>query len=528
MTPVKKILLTILSIFIALFSTAQISYENRIEFELKDGYSGERIIQCGENGFIIRSRKDKNSGSDIVRKYELFDTNLQAVKTQEILIHKKFKVSATHYTDDYIHTLYTSNKGKYILVALTMPSLEVRTVKGKFPSKALATNMETIGDYAFLKMSKNDEVFPLHGLPKKSEHLFAINWKEDEKTADLDVLDDFNARRTSIISMQSGDNELIIHAEGRRWTNTEDYMVYFDDTGKKLEEVKLNTDYDIVNISTNKLSYHQRVLTGTYGKGAYSDGVFFSINNNITSSNIHKFTDLDHFFSYLNVARQGFIKRKKEKKEQKGKDFKKSYLMVAHDIMPLDDGYLLIAEACYPTHRTIPNLAYNREIQPAVGVQINLNRSANTDYLNRRSQTAYSTIFDGYQYTHAIILKFDKEGNKEWDQTFRMRVIHKPYLPIKFIHTTEKNNNGIKLIFNTGQFIISKNIRYDGKILQDDTYEEIKTIYEADKEMWTSATVNHWYNNYFIAYGWQKLKNKENEEVKGKRKVLFVNKIKYE
>lgn len=525
----KKTFLTAYILFIPLLSIAQISYESRIEFELKDGYSGERIIQCGENGFLIHSRKDKNPGSDIVRKYELFDTNLQAIKTQEILIHKKFSVSATHHTDDYIHTLYTSNKGKYILVTLAMPSLEVTTVEGKFPSVGLATKMKVVGDYAFLKMSINDTFFPLYALPQKSDYLFVINWKENEKIADIDVLDDFNARRTAIISMQSGDNELMIHAEGRRWTKKEDYMVYFDDAGKKLEELKLHTDYDIVNISTNKLTDNQRVLTGTYGKGAYSEGIFFNtLNNNINSSNIYKFTDLDNFFSYLNTARQGVMKRKKEQKERKGKEFKKSYLMVAHDIMPLDDGYLLITEACYPTYRTIPNLTYNRETQPAVGVQINLSRSANTDYPNRRSQTAYSTIFDGYQYTHATILKFDKEGNKVWDKTFRMRVTHRPYLPVKFIHTSEKNNNSIKLIFNTGQFIVSKHIRYDGKILQDHTYEEIKTIYEADKEMWTSATINHWYDNYFIAYGWQKLKNKEAQEVKGKRKVLFVNKIKYE
>lgn len=525
----KKTFLTAYILFTSLFSIAQISYESRIEFELKDGYSEERIIQFGGNGFIIRSKKDKNSETDVLWKYELFDTNLQAVKTKEVLIDKKYRVSATHHTDKYIHTLYI-NKIKYIIASLEIPSLEVTTVSGTLPIKAITSDMEVIDDYVFLKMFKNRHVFPLHSYPKNLEYLFTINWKEDNKVSALDILDDFNAAKTSIISMQADDNELIIHAEGRKLTGKEDYIVYFDNTGKKSEEL-INTDYDLVNISTNKLSDNQRIFTGTYGKGPYSHGVFFNVsdNKNINSPNTYKFTDLNNFFSYMPEKRREVIEMRKHKKEQKGKDFKKSYFMVAHDVMPLDDGYLLIAEACYPTYRTIPNTNYqNPSVHTSAGIRININRSSNTTYFTPKSATAFRTIFDGYQYTHATILKFDKAGNKQWDNTFRMRVAHKPYFPIKFIHSTEKNKNAIKLVFNTGQFIISKNIRYDGKTLQDYTSEEIKTIYDNDKEKWTSATVNHWYDNYFIAYGWQKIKNTANKEVKRKRKVIFINKIKYE
>ena len=43
----------------------------------------------------------------------------------------------------------------------------------------------------------------------------------------------------------------------------------------------------------------------------------------------------------------------------------------------------------------------------------------------------------------------------------------------------------------------------------------------------TFSNIDYWYDNYFIAYGIQKIKNKSGD-VQKKRKVYFINKIYFE
>ena len=53
----KSTYLSILFFSITLTTLSQISYENRVEFELKDGYYNENISEFGEHGFLISSKK---------------------------------------------------------------------------------------------------------------------------------------------------------------------------------------------------------------------------------------------------------------------------------------------------------------------------------------------------------------------------------------------------------------------------------------------------------------------------------------
>jgi hypothetical protein len=50
---------------------------------------------------------------------------------------------------------------------------------------------------------------------------------------------------------------------------------------------------------------------------------------------------------------------------------------------------------------------------------------------------------------------------------------------------------------------------------------------EGDKTRWTGVTkTEYWYENYFLTYGWQKIKNTDEKGSK-KRKVFFVSKLQF-
>ena len=50
----------------------------------------------------------------------------------------------------------------------------------------------------------------------------------------------------------------------------------------------------------------------------------------------------------------------------------------------------------------------------------------------------------------------------------------------------------------------------------------IKSSNENEKATYTTSGAEYWYDNYFLIYGSQSLKNQED---KSRRKVFFVNKV---
>ena len=65
-------------------------------------------------------------------------------------------------------------------------------------------------------------------------------------------------------------------------------------------------------------------------------------------------------------------------------------------------------------------------------------------------------------------------------------------------------------------------------MIQDFESDFIETGHVNDKTRRTYSNIDHWYDKYFIAYGSQTIKNKEDKDVEKKRKVFFINKIKYD
>lgn len=177
--------------------------------------------------------------------------------------------------------------------------------------------------------------------------------------------------------------------------------------------------------------------------------------------------------------------------------------------MKIENGYLFLGEAYYPTYRT--------------------ETYSTTSTVNGVTTTSTQTrqVFDGYQYTHAMLGLFDEEGNLLWDQIFEMKGSYKPFYVKRFISIAEKDENSLKLVFASGKRIISKSIDYEGAVINDSESEDIETSYTGDKVKTSFSNIDYWYDNYFVAYGSQKIKNKAGE-AKRKRKVYFVSKIKFE
>jgi hypothetical protein len=295
---------------------------------------------------------------------------------------------------------------------------------------------------------------------------------------------------------------------------TELYIVRLEQTGQiaATTDISIGTDNNLRNARAYDIGNNEYILSGTYSvpSSAGSNGFFISrlAQGQLEPLNFYNFTDLKNFLSYLPENQKRKIEKKKQRKANNGQELNISYNIAAHSPIKVNDDFIYIGEAYYATYRT--------------------ESRTTTSYVNGKAvtTTTYVQVFDGYQYTHAFIAKFDKNGKLIWDQTFPMWLAKKPMTVRKFIHIGDQQQTNLKLVYANGNRITSKVFDFDGNVLSDKQSEPIETNEENDKTRLSYAEIIHWYDNYFLSYGIQRIINRKDKDVERKRTVFFFNKIK--
>jgi hypothetical protein len=127
-------------------------------------------------------------------------------------------------------------------------------------------------------------------------------------------------------------------------------------------------------------------------------------------------------------------------------------------------------------------------------------------------------VFDGYQYTHAVAIGFDKNAELVWDNSFEINGI-KVFDLDQFVKIFPTQDH-IVLVYIFENAIRSKIIKGDQVI--EGTVQTTMSTKEGDKIIDTKAgKLEYWFGNHFFVSGLQLVKT--NERV---RKVFFINRLK--
>ncbi|MBU3659944.1 MAG: hypothetical protein FGM14_08750 [Flavobacteriales bacterium] len=475
--------------------------EKRIEIEFADNYLEERVIPMGKNGFVLHSRQKQMPKGKKTLKYTKYNSDLELIGEKELVVTSNMSSKDYVVDNNFLYMAYTHTpSGNFTVTRYDIVTEEIKEFSGKSEKGARIVDFNVLnGVYYFFCNKKGQHSMMIVDLDKQEITNKPLNFEvKFPKTVSL-----------SNFQVMENSNELTLSIDFRE--STKDIKSYFVILNDKAE---ITTFYDlsetegkyIVNSTATKIGENDYIVTGNFSLGrsaTMSHGLYIAIikGGKIDKINFYNFADLKNFFSYKSEKEQEKIEKKKDKAEAKGKDFIVSQFLATHNVSKIENDYFLLAEAYYPTYRTVTTT--------------NSNGSVST-----------REVFDGFQYTHAFMVRFDKDANIVWDQSVKMYLFYKPMTVKRFVNVSKTEKGNISLVFADAKVIKSKIIDFNGNTVSEVNSEMIETGDEDDKTVRSISNIDFWYDTFFLNYGSQKIKNKGDDDQKGKRFVFFVSKVK--
>lgn len=284
------------------------------------------------------------------------------------------------------------------------------------------------------------------------------------------------------------------------------WIKYYDPSGTLRQNTALKPEEGTSMLfgKAIKTENNNLVIAGTYGNrtSEYSSGIFIATLNAQGEQNqyLYSFADLENFFSYMKAKRQKRIKEKIDRKKIKGKKIKLQYRLLVHELVFQNNQYLLLGEAFYPV--------YKRD-----------------DRYNYGLATSYAIpyIFDGYRYTHAIVIGFNKQGELQWDNSFEINDIKTLTLE-QFVKMDAKPDK-IALLYLFDNRIRTK-VLQGNKVLEEKNYSQLNLDYQVDKAEVDDSDIRkleYWYDGNFLAYGVERPPSRTMS--RSRQRLFFINKV---
>jgi len=521
---------------LALLAAAVLGAQNllRVEIEANSSSQQYNILPVGKNGVILfNENDDKGSKGEKVVEFTKYDANFKKVWTKEQAVGSRLDLSKYDYDDDNLYLLMMSAgaKPEYSVLRLSIGSGAITVTNGQMPVRFAVRDFKAMGGDALWGGSTVPSYWQAclygcsFGLARGMVSTTPILMHTDltAQSSEMIRLPTKGSAAVSDVAKnpQAKTFSAVIANHPDKRTYQLNVKEVYANGGEKSE---FTIDPEGANVPldahVSNLKDKDRLIIGTYslpsatGKkniSSLSDGFYLAKASGEKQKFIkyYAFSDLKSFWRYIEStysARQAKrIKKRAKKKEDAGQKLDINYQLLVHDVLEYNDQYIMVAEAYYPEYHT----------------------EVYTEYVNGKPVTRTRQVFDGWRYTHAIVCGFDKNGGLLWDNTFEIWDILT--FNLKERVRVLPQNGEIVLAYSFGGAIRSKVIRgsevVDGKsstpIETSKSGDQVKANYDSDMAFW--------YDNYFVTWGYQRIKNTEEKGKGGKKKrtVFYFNKIEY-
>lgn len=495
--------LIVLSAFISTNASAQFVQSNRVEFPITRSAEGFEVIPAFDDGLFLYRRFIANTNDqlqivkidtsfaiqwqgyvDIDRKLALMGSKSQHQKLYLLFRHREITKK------DFELIVMDNSNGEYI-------RHRIRNFISFVPNEFQVTQTgAVIGGY-------------FNNVPVVIFYSFTTGY-----TKVLPGLLNEAGELTQIKTDPGGTFDVLIVAKSISGQKTV-WVRKYDADGDLLVQIPLEPEGNRHLIFARSVTSNNeaQLIAGTYGnrKSEYSKGIFVGRIDPDGHQELkyYNYGDLSNFFKYMKAKRETRVKERIERRRIRGKKVRFNYRFIVHEIIPFNDQFVLLGEAFYPKYVTVDRFSTGGFFNPYNG--------------SFRGYSRDGRIFDGYRYTHAVVLGFNSEGKLLWDNSFEINDI-KTFNLEQFVNIQPADDR-IALFYLYENEIRSKIIQ-GSDVLEGKTFSPLRMSFPGDiakKERSSGSKLEYWYGPYFYAFGTQEISNSES----GTRRVFYLNKISY-
>jgi hypothetical protein len=538
----------LISIAIALW--AQNGNPLRLEIPAPGGSDPFNYVTAGKNGVCIFYPTINETGKDSINwSFSMVDNQFKEVWHKQVHLQEDVTFLKSVATSRAIYLLFHDTKRNTdgnILVFMIIPRLQLITEhRGMIPDKAEVVDFDISNDHAFIGYNNRKGQPGIIGfsLVTGEKRSYDITSEKDALLLDISI---DTARKevfaTYKIQSSSSKNHLFVNQYNspgalektydfteqieRRNFNSAQYIPMGEGNGIVAGTYGYNVSntrkqYDYYDYYYNSYYYNyyspyylrQSDYDANQDNTPVSDGYFTAVVKNNIAGNVKyfNFSSFTNSFKYITNLNALHVKARPDKKSDKsgensqsdnsdGNDRTLNLRLLTHDILTNNGQVVITSEAYSPEYHTNTQMSY--------------------DYYGRAFPTSYQ-VFDGFRYSNAFVAGFDSSGQMIWNNGMEMRDILSKYLNRKL--NCQFEGEEIVLFYNANNKLAFKTIK--GNIITENTsYTTLPAKRGTDQHLDEYlGTIEYWYDDYFIATGYEAIRNNYLETPK--RNVFYMTKM---
>jgi len=478
---------------------AQAQLERTLRLELPVNPNTEEsydVMPLGERGVLVSvHHNDYYSSAPLRFSFRRLDANLKELWTTDYKIESYFEPVRSFLSDHYAFWLFVETGSEKITVLrLNLEDGHTEVYRGK-----MLAQMEV------LQFKVLDNIAYIGGNYRNRPMVVAFSFFDQSAK----VLPGLYVNHIQLNNIEVDAQRRLVHVmiDATQQRNCDFSILTYNYEGRLLRTLNLNGQkHSIISGKLLPLNEEESLLIGNYSLDCtpYSQGIYVSRvkagDTEPTGTRYINFSELQNFFNYLKPRQQQKMLDKISRRQKEGKDVKFRYRLLVHDLIPTDDGLVLLAEVYYPQYK-----------------------GSSSSFLFANGRT-FDRSQDGYRYTHAFLCSFDQQGNLVWDNSVSI-----PDLTSYKLHPmVQVSRQGERLVVGFPQNgEIKTEVLERGKIVGERQHYSLKEDLSENEKIVTAENehLEAWYGQHFLACGFQKISNQKTAGPP--RQVFYLNKLTY-
>lgn len=490
----------------------------RLELPVQLESKSYRYQLLGEQGVLLfyESRELDEAGK---RKwyFSLLDTNLTERWMRFMALNDGMRVERIVASKDRLAVILLNTKSKkqdpvqYEIVSFSIETSKFGLLGGNFPAKSEVAAASLSGDQLLIGLNLDDYLADFLLFDLKLGALNALDSNLDGQLLITEMATS-NTSGDFIVSVKQFENKRFIA----------DVFLVFDSGGSLLRQYKPEIGQAGFLASVGFAFFEDDIIVlGTFERENKRPAALKDVSGNqereavgLFYLQLHPDGSLQSQFYNFNqvpnidvaLAREDLMRLRQQQSRGKTQEQTEiSFQFYKPIILKQDSQLVFAAEAYRPQYRVESRIDY--------------------DFYGRPIPYTY-TLFEGYNFFNTLIVSFDKNGQIQWVNSFRMQDLlsfNRDY----HVMLTREQDEFLAALFNEGS-IQNKTLQFDGTSpgVMDKVIPDLK--FPNDRLLDDSfSRIHHWYDSYYLLTGNQKISNNR-LRIENPRSVFFMQKLVFE